>query len=246
MEPRMNTVKQYVITLVRKLGYDIVRFRPKTHPLARRIRILESYGVDHIIDIGANVGQYGLELREIGYRGRISSFEPLSSAYKLLHSRASRDKLWDTYNFALGDKIESAVINIAANSYSSSILDMLPLHTKTYPTSEYTGTECIKVRTLDSIFTDLCSQSTRIYLKIDTQGFEKNVLIGADNSLSSIDTIQLEMSLTPLYKDELTFIEMYTFLEEKGFKLIAVEPGFTDKETGRLLQLDGIFHRMQE
>ena len=242
----MNTVKKYVIKFVRKLGYDIVRFRPKTHPLARRIRILEAYRVDHIIDIGANVGQYGLELREIGYRGRISSFEPLSSAYTLLHSRASRDNLWDTYNFALGDKIESAVINIAANSYSSSILDMLPSHIKSAPASEYTGSQAIKVKTLDSIFTDLCSQSKRVYLKIDTQGFEKNVLIGAEQSLSSINTIQLEMSLTPLYKDELTLMEMYNFLYEKGFALIAVEPGFTDKETGRLLQLDGIFHRMRE
>ena len=87
-------------------------------------------------------------------------------------------------------------------------------------------------------------ETDKVYLKIDTQGFEENVLKGAESSLNHIDTIQLEMSLIPLYRDEPLFDEMYHFLYQKGYRLIAIEAGFTDEETGQLLQFDGIFHRM--
>jgi len=46
-----------------------------------------------------------------------------------------------------------------------------------------------------------------------------------------------------LYANELLFNEMYQLLIDKGYQLIAIEPGFTDSKTGQLMQVDGIFHR---
>jgi len=240
----MNGINKIIHNIARKLGFDILRYEPQTHPLARRKKILDTYDINLIFDVGANVGQYGTELREIGFKGRIVSFEPLGFVYKELSAKAEKDDLWDVHNFALGDKEETAQINIAGNSFSSSLLDMLPSHIKSAPESEYTGKEEIRIRTLDSIHPSLSSQADRVYLKIDTQGYERSVLQGGMESLKTIDTIQLEMSLTPLYKDELPFNEMYDLLYGYGYRLIAVEPGFTDEHTGQLLQLDGIFHRL--
>ena len=183
-------------------------------------------------------------MRDIGYKKKIVSFEPLNAAYALLSKNAKKDKLWEVHHYALGDKEESVKINVAANSMSSSLLEMLPSHIKSAPESEYMGHEDIQVKTLDSIFSIVASQTDTVYLKIDTQGFEEKVLKGAENSLKLIDAIQLEMSLKPLYRDEPLFDEMYRFMYHKGYRLIALESGFTDKKTGELLQFDGIFHRI--
>ncbi|MFC1771778.1 FkbM family methyltransferase [Pseudomonadota bacterium] len=240
----MSEIKKSIRNLIRQLGFDLVRYEPKTHPLARRKKILDTYNINLVLDVGANIGQYGKQLREIGYKKKIVSFEPLKSAYDLLSDNAEKDKLWEIHNFALGDKEESAIINIAANSFSSSLLEMLPSHIKSAPNSKYVGHENIQVRTLDSVYPKVASQTDKAYLKIDTQGFEENVLKGAENSLNYIDTIQLEMSLTPLYRDEPLFDEMYQFLFQKGYTLISIETGFSDEQTGQLLQFDGIFHRI--
>ena len=239
----MSLFDELIRPLLRKIGCDIIRYQPRTHPLSRRKSLLDAYSVGTILDIGANIGQYGVESRKIGYTGRIISFEPQSVAFKALSLRAQADNLWDVHNFALGDKEEISHINISENSYSSSLLDILPAHVESAPDSRYKGQEEISVKTLDAVFSELTAPEDQIYLKIDTQGFEEQVLLGARDSLGHIDTIQLEMSLMPLYQNGMLFDEMYRFLYEKGYRLVALEPGFTNDDTGELLQVDGIFHR---
>ena len=105
------------------------------------------------------------------------------------------------------------------------------------------GRELTEIRTLDSMIGEICSIEDNIYLKIDTQGFESKVLKGAEHSLAQIGTIQLEMSLVPLYQDELLFGDLNSLLNGKGYALVSIEPGFCDKNTGQLFQVDGIYHR---
>ena len=83
-------------------------------------------------------------------------------------------------------------------------------------------------------------------MKLDTQGFERNVLVGAAQSLQKIQGIQIEMSLLELYKGQMLFVETIAYLEQLGFKLYSLENGFYDKNTGQLLCLDGIFFREDE
>ena len=228
-----------------QFGYDICRFAHTSHPLARRRHILGHYDIDTVLDIGANSGQFAHELREdIGYENRILSFEPLSEAFKLLKENAKDDPLWTIFNCALGDVEEKREINVAGNSLSSSFLDMLPSHLSAAPESRYIGKEIIEVRTLDSLFEDISKTARNVYMKIDTQGFESKVLKGAAMSLPKIDTVQMEMSIVPLYGDELLFDEMCTFMRDKGYTLIAIENGFSVPDSAQLLQIDGIFRRL--
>ena len=138
---------------------------------------------------------------------------------------------------------EESFINISENSLSSSLLEILPSHIKFAPDSKYIGKEKIKIKTINSIFPLLCAKDDNIYLKIDTQGFEENVIIGALDSIQFIDTLELEMSLIPLYMKELLFNEMCIFLNHLGYTMVSIEPDFTDEVTGQLLQVVGIFHR---
>jgi FkbM family methyltransferase len=237
-------IKQKLRKILWRFGYDIKRYPQLSDPLARRKQIFVYYDIDVVLDIGANIGQFAFQLRnDLGYKKRIISFEPLSSAFEVLKAKAKNDPYWEVFNFALGDTEGREEINIAGNSYSSSLLNMLPSHIKAAPGSKYVGKEIIEVKSLETIYYDLCNLNNNVYMKIDTQGFELKVLEGSKKVLMNINTIQIEMSLVPLYEGSLLFNEMYRYMVDQGYSLVSIEPGFIDKNSGQLLQVDGIFHR---
>jgi FkbM family methyltransferase len=232
-------------SLIRSLGFELARYNKGTSGALRRNSILEKFGVDLILDVGANTGIYGKESRASGYQGQIVSFEPLAEAFAKLLKNTEGDAKWNVHNFALGFEDKKQMINVSANSHSSSILDILDTHTKAESSASYVDKQEIQVCTLDSIFNTIKGAAKEIYLKIDTQGFELNVLRGAIHSLPSINTIQLEMSLRPLYAGQPLYAELMDFLHAQGYMMIDIEPGFADIKTGNLLQFDGIFRRSE-
>lgn len=228
---------------LRRLGFDVVRYSAASHPLARRKRLLDVDGISVVLDVGAHIGQYAEQLRSIGYAGRIVSFEPMTAAHEVLAAKANNDDLWQTHPIALGDRNGVEQLNIAGNSQSSSILDMRPRHAQAAPESAYVDRQPIEVRRLDSLFDWICAPDDRVFLKIDTQGYERYVLDGARACLARVATLQLEMSLMPLYEGELSADDLHRLLDAEGFRLVGLEPGFADESTGELLQVDGIFQR---
>lgn len=221
------------------MGIQIKKYPDSDH--ARRMKMVNYYRIDTLFDIGANAGQYALKMRELGYKNRIISFEPLSSAFKVLKENSSKDDNWIINNYAVGDQNCKTLINVAGNSYSSSILNMLPNHIENAPNSMYVSQEKIDIKKLDTIFNSFCNQEEKVMLKIDTQGYEKNVIDGAIESLKKIEIIQLEMSIAPLYENEILLVEMIEYLRKIGFMVFSFENGFSNPITGQLLQVDGIF-----
>lgn len=230
--------------LLRKTGIDIVRYEPNKYPMLRRKMIMDHHTIDHVLDVGANYGQYGMQLRNIGYQGKIDSFEPIHREYEKLRKRCEPDSQWTAHQMALGAEEMEAEINIS-DEYSqvSSLQPMLESSVERRSFWRHTSTETIQVKTLDSFFGAITSGSARIMLKIDTQGYEKNVLDGAMKSLPAVQLLQLEMSLVPLYENELLFSDMLELLESCGFHLVSIEPGMQDEKTGQLFQVDGIFQQ---
>lgn len=205
--------------------------------------MLQHYGVDVIFDVGANTGQYARAIRDFGFTGRVVSFEPLGEAYNELQAKAAKDAKWEVVRSAIGDTDGDIEINIAGNSQSSSIFEMLPTHVQSAPTSAYIGKEKVPIARIDSVLNQYYRPGETLFLKIDTQGFEKKVLEGAVQSMPHIAGIQLEMSIIPLYAGESLFVEMIELLEQWGYSLCSLEPGFRDPITGKLLQVDGLFFR---
>jgi FkbM family methyltransferase len=199
--------------------------------------------VDLVIDVGASDGDYAKELRRLGYRGRIASFEPLPQEMSRLNRRMRNDAAWTGYGWALGDEDGQMPIHVAGNSSSSSILEMLPIHERFAPGSGNVDILQIETRRLDGIANEVIGDSQRPFLKLDTQGYELRVLRGATGCLERLVGIQAELSIEPLYADAPTAIELLTAIDQAGFQLQSVEPGFSDPVTGRLLQFDGVFFR---
>ncbi len=238
-------MKTLLKKIAKKMGFEVVRTDPSTSHSERMKRLLAHHGIDLVLDVGASAGHYGKFLRDFGYTGKIISFEPLSTAYSELEVVSRNDTLWTVAaRTAIGDVDGSIEINVSGNSYSSSILDMLDSHLKAAPESAYIGSEVVRISKLDTIAKGyLEGGNYSIFLKIDVQGFEAQVLRGASQVLKVIKGVQMELSLIPLYKEQILFREMLDKMERLGYELHAILPGFTDPETGRLLQMDGIFFK---
>lgn len=228
-------MRNYIRNLVKKSGFDVVRYR--SH------QIIHHYKFDLVFDIGANAGQYAMELRALGYQGTIISFEPLSQAFKALEKNAKNDAKWQVFNCALGNMDGQSTINISENSGSSSIYDINDISIEAQADTQYIGKETIQVKRLDSVFTDFYTGNQQVFLKIDTQGYEMNVLEGGLDALQHANGLQIEMSLFPVYKNSELFDEMLEYINNKGFRLVHIKPGFANPETGIMLQLDAIFLR---
>ncbi len=238
-------MKHILRRLLNRAGLDVVRHRPLPHHLQRRAHLLRRFAPSLVLDVGANAGIYGRELRRSGYGGRMVSFEPLSGAYAALAAHAALDGRWEAVNMALGAAAGTAELNVAANSWSSSLRPMLDTHVNAAPDSRYVGRERVRVETLDAVLGRWAGPDDRVWLKIDTQGHERDVLAGAEHSLPRIDTVELEMSPVGLYEGEMLFTEMFDWLVSRGFACVHLQPGLYDQADERLLSLDGVFHRIR-
>jgi FkbM family methyltransferase len=234
--------------ITRRAGLDVTRYHLEADWNRNFVNQLESHQVDVILDVGANSGQYATGLRDAAFKGRIISFEPLSGPFSILESKASMDPLWDCHRYALGDADRTISINVAGNAgHSSSVLPMLRSHQDAFPPANYIGTEEVPIHRLDSVAPEILQPSDVTFLKIDVQGFEKQVLAGSKSTVNDRCVgMQLELSFLPLYEGGMLIREAFDLVYSLGFTLTGLLPGFTDVHTGRMLQADGIFFRLDD
>lgn len=230
--------------MLHRVGFELRRFSVEQSENARFISMLSTHNVNLIFDIGANAGQFGVLLRKIGFDGKIISFEPLSDAREILLNISKNDPLWQiALQTAIGEENGEIEIQIAGNSHSSSVLDMLDTHVRAAPDSKYIGKEKVALRTLDSIAPDYMDSNSIAFIKIDTQGYETQVMNGAKKLMSQIVGLQVEISLVPLYKGQCLFDEMLKKLKNDGFELWSISSVLSDPNTAQLLQVDATFFR---
>jgi len=158
-----------------------------------------------------------------------------------LQAHLAGDPRWEARRLALGREIGTATIHVSRNAYSSSLLPILPAHLAAEPEAEYVSHESVPVSTVDALLNDVAGSSQRVFLKLDTQGFERAVLEGSKVSMEKICGLQMELSLQPLYVGETLFSDMLRLLEESGYRLHLLHPGIHDPATGRTLQVDATF-----
>ncbi len=206
--------------------------------------MLFSNGVDVVLDVGASTGGFAIELFRCGFEGRVVSFEPLPTSHDALRLAAANNSRWTiAERVALGNASDTVTMNVSANSGSSSILPIAARHLEAAPRSEYLGTVAVQMVTLDHVFEEFVAPSEVAFLKLDVQGYERAVLEGAQHSLSRIAGVQTELSFETLYEGQSLFWELSHQLIALGFAPWAFFPAFTEAETGRMLQVDGVFFR---
>ena len=238
--------KQAIRGALRQVGLDLIRWVLQSSPEAALARMLRQHGVDTVLDVGANEGQDARFMRQLGFGGRIISFEPLAVAHQRLQRYAANDPLWTVGpRMALGDHEGEVRINVASNGgASSSILGMLETHEQAAPDVRYVGTEVVPISRLDFLPSGFLQNGEKqIFLKVDVQGYELQVLDGAKELLKRIVGAQLEVSFVALYKGQALVPPLIDYMMRKGFEIWGIIPGFTDNSSGRMLQADLIFFR---
>jgi len=238
-----DRAKVAVRTALHRAGLDLVRSLEPSDLLRRRMDLIGSHGIGVLFDVGANAGQYATTLRALGYQGRIVSFEPAGEAFRLLARAAAHDSDWTAVNLGLGEGEGEATLHVSANSQSSSLLDMLPAHVAAAPESAYVRRESVGLTTLASAVDAYTRPDDRLFVKIDTQGSERQVLRGGASKLDRVTGLQLELSMVPLYEGQPLMEEMVVELRGLGFVPMSLEPDFFHPQTGQLLQADGVFFR---
>jgi len=238
MNPR--GLRDLVKRCAARLGVDI---RSSKHTesaiLASLLRDLQPVSV---LDVGANVGQYVRRLRAAGFHGKVVSFEALTGAHARLVQAAGSDPNWLVApRAAVGSESGSVEINVAANVVSSSILPLTKLLEEAAPAVAYVERQIVPCVRLDALGELL--PAGNLFLKVDTQGYELEVLRGAVGLLPRITGIQLELSLVPLYAGAPAMAEMLRHLEAWRYELFQFVPALRDERNGRLLQGEGFFLR---
>ncbi len=209
----------------RLTGFDLVRFSG-SHTLRSHLHaLLAHYRIDCVIDVGANEGGYGMFLRELGYTGRICSFEPVPSAFRKLSAAASRDPFWEVFGFALGSRSGSAILHVSEFSQMSSFLPASEYGLRNWSNLRVASEETVAVRTLADCFdAGLVPKNGRILLKMDTQGYDLEVFRGCGTHLAAITCLQSEMSLIPLYQGMPDFSEALDVYRAAGFEVAGFFP----------------------
>jgi FkbM family methyltransferase len=201
--------------------------------------LLDTMAINCVIDAGANEGQTVKLLRGLGFKGYIYSFEPQRRIYPVLERACRKDPKWKGFQVALGDASKSLPLKV--NPESNEMTSLLNFHQSPQGMSEDT----VQVIPLDSLFSSLVKPiaEPRVFLKIDTEGYDLEVFRGATHSLPNILALQAEVFVHPVYKQAPHYLEALREYEQAGFKLVNLSL-VSRIESGDIMCLNALMKRV--
>jgi FkbM family methyltransferase len=233
--------------------YKLIQLMP--YPIYRRglwfgvgatvehAKFLASHRFRTIIDGGANKGQFALAVIKHYPDAKIIAFEPLSQPAELFEKVFAGVLNVALVRAALGNSEGLVDIHVSRRDDSSSLLPIGKLQSQVFPGTETHAVEKVRVTRLDCII-DVKELLHPVLLKIDVQGFELEVLKGAERTLREIDGIYVELSFMQLYENQPLSWEVINWLRERGFVLTGVYHLAMDS-SGRAVQADFYFTRAE-
>lgn len=230
-------LKDIVYKAISTAGYKWTpRAYSEGYEMSRHLRdLFSSLNISSVIDVGANNGQFRNFLRRrCGFTGLIISFEPIKSLFQAIQHRAKAESNWLVYNCALGAVSEQKEFNIMEDPHFSSFLN--PHHSGIdHPFIKTKNVvvrrEPVEVRTLSEVLPEISAKHDlgKIYLKMDTQGYDFEVMRGAVSSLENVAALQTEVSVKPLYEGMITYSAALTELGNYGFEVTGLFPVERDR-----------------
>lgn len=211
--------------------------------LCRFILNFDSYC---IVDVGASDGWFSKIIFHFKPTAEIVAFEPLKSHVSGLEYMKKRYPKFEYQNKALGEKEGVMEITEYKTRGLSSIKKMIGgIYENHGFNTEISKKEKVKITTLDHFF-EQRKQKKRLVVKIDTQGFEMEVLRGATKLFSEnrVDCVIIELATIPKYEGQALFDEFFHFFNKQHFILFDIYP-FGYEENGMLTEFDAVFVNRQ-
>lgn len=208
--------------------------------------ILSELETTCVLDVGANIGLFGQMLRNGGYAGRIVSFEPLPHLREQLLERAEGDAGWQVMPYALGDETTEAEMTVVANQgQTSSLLPASEFGKSWSPRLQGIRKETVQIRRLDEVFDDAVSglEDPRVFLKMDTQGYDLRAFTGAGDRIKEVLGLQSEISSVPIYDGMPHMLEAIAAYEAAGFATTGIFPVTRDTRRHQIIEFDIVMIR---
>jgi FkbM family methyltransferase len=236
--------------LLHRAGIDVIRWphRPESGVIDWALaEVLRTRDINCVIDVGGNKGQFAQRLRQLGYAGRIVSFEPSPTVLPEITAAAARDLDWIVRPVALSSEAGEAELRLHKEPQLNSLLDELPGVIDQIPKMERIGTATIALSTLEAEFPQVTAgiAEPRVLLKSDTQGHELEVLRGAgEKGLDeAVLAVLVELVPQPIYSGQPAMTTVMDTIISDGFMVVAFEPLFESSDGLRPVELDGLFMR---
>lgn len=242
----LTFVKRAIQRVLNRMGYQILPF-PPPHSYERHIlELFAALAVNCIIDVGAHEGEFYQLMRQIGYDGHIVSFEPVPESFEQLRRVAEGDSHWRGYDFALGREAGTLPINVPDSTGFASFLKPNAYCGERFPDAQWDGcTVVVRIERLQSIYPDAVAgiEHPRVFLKMDTQGWDSHVFEGAGETLADVVALQSEVSVIPIYHGMRSFVESIAHYNALGFDLTNLFPVTFDADDIRVIEYDCVMRR---
>jgi FkbM family methyltransferase len=207
---------------------------------------LPGLGINCVLDVGGNFGQFGRQLRTLGYAGRIVSFEPSPNALPVLQKVARGDDSWIVRPVGLSGAAGEASLNL----HEASVFDSLHVKAVSQPEEHgsfrQTATATVTLSTLAAEYPAAIEgiREPRVLLKSDTQGHDLEVLAGAGGLPAEVAAVLVELSALAIYDEQPFMTRVMDALRAEGFTPVAFEP--VNRRPGALwvAEFDGLFVRV--
>ena len=234
-------MKSLLKSFLRKFGYVLKKRNIRNEKFLSLEYFIEKLKCEVIIDVGANIGQFRKSLKEnTNLSTKIISIEPIKESFdKLLKTKNINDIC---LNIALGEKTSSQEIHITSNEVSSSLFKPLEINNDKYNQDvKVIDKRKILVKRGDELIFERNLSKANLALKLDVQGYELKVIKGFSENIDNIKMIYLETSFISNYSQRSLFNDVKEYLYSKGFYIVSIFPGFFNKETNELIEIDVLF-----
>lgn len=244
-------MKMLVKRLLRSAGFDVILTRNNNTLGVAVMNILRAKRIGCVFDVGANHGQYGRFLRQIGYGGYILSFEPVRAAFDMLEAAAAGDPKWRCFRLALGERAERRAINVYRSGNLTSFFPASDYGRTMWPDQfEISHEETVDVVRLDEFYRDLVGgelpglDGAACMLKMDTQGYDVSVFAGASGILDRIAAMQSEISVIGIYDGMPDGLDTLRLFRDKSYYVSGMFP-VTRDESLAAIELDCLLVRRE-
>lgn len=224
-----------------RIGYSVI---PTGQVVSENWGGIKNLPIRTVLDIGALRGEFASEkLRPNFPQAVIHSFEPSPVSFPLLKKLADDSNgAIIAHNYGLGS--EEAILSFNINSdflASSSFLEQTDSNIEYFPQLAKVEHVTARVARLDDIINNLDIKDD-LLIKIDTQGFDYQVLLGGIETIKRAKALIIEIQIEQLYQHAADFDQIYNLLRKCGLKFA----GTFDQvcgEDGTILFIDGLFVR---
>jgi FkbM family methyltransferase len=221
--------------VARKLGVSVMRESESNYLTPHLRRLFAVLAIDCVLDVGANTGQFVDRLRgDLGYRGHVASFEPAPASYEQLVRRWGTDARWRGFCCALGRERGTAELNLfTPDSSLNSLLGPSAFGSDRFAALKLEPRkERVEVHRLDDVFGEAVTPLVEpvTFLKLDTQGFDLEVLHGATAVLDHVAALVTELPVVPIYEGMPTLVDALGHLQDLGFEITGMFPVTRDRD----------------